>query len=167
MRRINMTQEATDLSATHEKTAESVPIGEAVDLEDTAEPLEDPCSCGRGKIAFNCYRCQKALCVECVYREENGTLTYCRSCANSLVGVCDVCDALYAKPCHECGKMVCEVHHKRVIERWGWGGRAGQGGVLEWFPILRTYCQDHGQNRTDKAKPEQRFTGLDGSSPEW
>jgi hypothetical protein len=162
-----MTQEATDLSATHEKTAESVPIGEAVDLEDTAEPLEDACSCGRGKIAFNCYRCQKALCVECVYREENGTLTYCRSCANSLVGVCDVCDALYAKPCHECGKMVCEVHHKRVIERWGWGGRAGQGGVLEWFPILRTYCQDHGQNRTDKAKPEQRFTGLDGSSPEW
>jgi hypothetical protein len=162
-----MTQEATDLSATPEKTAESVPIEEAVDLDDTAESLADPCSCGRGKIAFNCYRCQKALCVECVYREENGTLTYCRSCANSLVGVCDVCDALHAKACHECGKMVCVQHHKRVIERWGWGGRSGQGGVLEWFPIRHTYCLEHGQTRTDRAKPEKRFTGLDGSSPEW
>ena len=150
-----MTQEAMDLSVTSEVMAE------------TAVPQQTPCSCGRAEIEFTCYRCQKELCAPCTYREEGGTLTYCRDCANALVGVCDICDALHARPCHECGQMVCELHHKKVIEKWGWGGRAGQGGVLEWFPVMRTYCQEHGQNRTNHPKPEQRFTGLDGSSPEW
>jgi len=149
-----MTQETTDLPANSEAA-------------DAAAPLLNPCSCGRGEIELHCQRCQKELCAQCAYREEGGHLDYCRSCANILVGVCDVCDALHAKPCHSCGKMVCEQHHKRVVERWGWGGRAGQGGVLEWFPIVRTYCQEHGRDRHDRPRPEKRFTGLDGSSPEW
>lgn len=158
-----MTQEATDLSATPEIAPETAEPA----IEENAAPLPDLCECGRGEIEFTCHRCHKELCAQCTYREENGTLTYCRDCANILVGVCDVCDALHAKPCRECGKMVCELHHKRVIERWGWGGRTGQGGVLEWFPMIRTYCQEHGKNRLDRPKPERRFTGLDGSSPEW
>jgi hypothetical protein len=160
-----MTQEATDLSATPEETSVEALTEDAV--VETAAPLTVLCTCGRSEIEFTCYRCQKELCAQCTYREDGGTRTYCRDCANALVGVCDVCDAVHAKACHECGMMVCELHRKQVIERWGWGGRAGQGGVLEWFPILRAYCQEHGQNKTDRAKPEERFTGLDGSSPEW
>lgn len=158
-----MSQEATDLSATPEVTAETAES----QSEESAAPLAAICECGRGEIEFTCHRCLKALCAQCTYREEGGTLTYCRDCANILVGVCDVCDALHAKACRECGMMVCELHQKRVVERWGWGGRSGQGGVLEWFPMIRTYCQEHGKNRSDQPKPEQRFTGLDGSSPEW
>ncbi|HZD10155.1 MAG TPA: hypothetical protein VE553_02345 [Candidatus Binatia bacterium] len=150
-----MTQEAMDLSATPEPS------------EEPAGLLENPCSCGRAEIEFTCHRCGKELCALCTYREENGTLAYCRECANVLVGVCDICDTLHAKPCQECGMMLCEAHQTRVVERWGWGGRSGQGGVVEWFPIVRTYCQEHGQNRVDRAKPERRFTGVDGSSPEW
>lgn len=158
-----MTEEATDLSAIPETTPETA----SPEIEETAAPLAIPCECGRGDVEFACYRCDKELCAECIYQEENGSLIYCRDCANLLVGVCDVCDALHAKPCWECSKMVCEEHRKQVVERWGWGGRSGQGGVLEWFPMIRTYCQEHGQNRVDRPKPEQRFTGLDGSSPEW
>jgi hypothetical protein len=159
---MTMTQEAMALSATSEVVEETAEIG-----EETAVPLQNPCTCGRAEIEVTCHRCQKELCAHCTYREENGALVYCRDCANVLVGVCDVCDALHARPCHECGTMVCELHHKRVIEKWGWGGRAGQGSVLEWFPVMRTYCQEHGQNRVDRPKPQQRFMGMDGSSPEW
>jgi hypothetical protein len=158
-----MTEEATGLSVTPEAIPETVNS----EVEETTAPLTAMCECGRGEIEFSCHRCYKQLCVQCKYQEENGSLTYCRNCANILVGVCDVCDALHAKPCRECSKMVCDQHHKRVIERWGWGGRSGQGGVLEWFPMIRTYCQDHGKNRLDRPQPEKRFTGLDGSSPEW
>lgn len=115
-----------------------------------------------------CRRCKADLCQAHSYCEEGGTLYYCRACADDIVGVCDVCDALHARPCRECGMKVCEAHQKRVIERWGWGGVPGQGGVTAWFPILRTYCQEHGQNRIDVPRPALRtFTGYDGSSPEW
>lgn len=115
-----------------------------------------------------CYRCGTALCEAHSFREAGGTRAYCRACADAIVGVCDVCDALHARPCKECGKKVCEVHQKRVIERWGWGGAPGQGGVTSWFPVMRTYCQEHGQNRLDVPKPNLRtMVGYDGSSPEW
>ncbi|MDT8305735.1 MAG: hypothetical protein RRC07_07340 [Anaerolineae bacterium] len=150
-----MTQEATDFSASAE-------IGEETDA-----PPEILCSCSRAAVEHTCLRCQRELCALCTYREENGTLTYCRDCANTLVGVCDICDALHAKPCHQCGTMVCDGHQTQITKRWGWGGRSGQGGVLEWFPMKRTYCPEHGQGRVDKPRPAQRFSGFDGSSPEW
>ena len=115
-----------------------------------------------------CHRCESALCDNHTYREPEGTLDYCRACADQIVGVCDVCDALHARPCRECGLKVCEAHRKQVIERWGWGGAPGQGGVTSWFPMLRTYCQEHGKNRADVPKPTLRsLKGYDGSSPEW
>jgi hypothetical protein len=172
---MTMTQEVTELSVISDQgnqtsavvQSSASPETSEVSSAETAVPLQNPCACNRAEIEFTCHRCQKELCAQCTYREDKGTLTYCRDCANALVGVCDVCDAVHAKPCHECGLMVCELHHKKVIEKWGWGGRAGQGGVLEWFPVMRTYCQEHGQKRSDRSKPEQRFTGMDGSSPEW
>jgi hypothetical protein len=100
--------------------------------------------------------------------EENGRLDYCRTCADALVGVCAVCEALPAKPCRECGMKVCQAHQKRVIERWGWGGLPGQGSVLDWFPMIRTYCQEHGRHRFDLPKPIQKaLLGYGGTSPEW
>jgi len=150
-----MMQEPVDLSATFKADGE------------TAVPPEIPCVCGRALVEYTCHRCQIKLCAQCAYHEENGKLFFCRECANILVGVCEVCDAVHARPCRECGKMVCELHQKRIVERWGWGGRPGQGGVLEWFPVMSTYCEEHGQNRNHHPKPERRFTGLDGSSPEW
>lgn len=166
-----MTQEATEPSVMSEQgdqTSKVVRSGASLETSEASGTiLQNPCICNRAEIEFTCHRCQKELCAQCTYREDNGTLTYCRDCANVLVGVCDVCDAVHAKPCHECGLMVCELHYKKVIEKWGWGGRSGQGGVLEWFPVMRTYCQEHGQNRDDRRKPQQRFAGLDGSSPEW
>jgi hypothetical protein len=108
------------------------------------------------------------LCETHSYREEGGTRDYCRTCADAIVGVCDVCDVLHAKPCRECGLKVCQDHQKRVIERWGWGGLPGQGSVTSWFPVIRTYCQEHGKNRFDVPQPGQKsMAGYDGSSLEW
>ncbi len=126
------------------------------------------CHCGQQEAAFSCTRCQTGLCEVCSYHEENGTTYYCRECANDIVGVCDVCDAIHAYPCHTCQKMVCEQHQKQVIERWGWGGAPGQGGFTNWFPIKRTYCEEHGKNRLDTPKPKLKaLKGYDGTSPEW
>lgn len=123
------------------------------------------CEAPAGRV---CYRCQANLCESHSYREEGGTRDYCRACADAIVGVCDVCDVLYAKPCRECGVKVCQDHQKRVVERWGWGGLPGQGGVTSWFPVIRTYCQEHGKNRFDVPKPDLKsMAGYDGSSLEW
>jgi hypothetical protein len=141
----------------------------AASTEDVAETdFASLCQCGQQEAIYSCTRCQAALCDTCSYHEENGTSYYCRDCANEIVGVCDVCNAIHAQPCHDCRKMVCEQHQKRVIERWGWGGAPGQGGFTSWFPIVRTYCQEHGKHRFDIPKPELKaLKGYDGSSPEW
>lgn len=115
-----------------------------------------------------CLGCKTALCAAHVYREENGTLTFCHACADEKVGICADCGVLHARPCRECSKKVCDDCAKKVIERWGWGGDPGQGGVTSWFPFVRTYCQEHGDGRVDRARPAQKnFMGYDGSSPEW
>jgi len=115
-----------------------------------------------------CRRCKTSLCMTHSYHEEGSTLYYCRACADDLVGVCEVCEALHTRACRECGMKVCEAHQKRIIERWGWGGAPGQGGVTSWFPVLRTYCQEHSRGRLDVPKPElSTFKGFDASSPEW
>ena len=160
-----MTTELTDQMAQSVHQTDSLP-------DETPQPASEieaiPCAVCAAPAEYICYRCKTDLCAAHTYREEEGTLDYCRACADALVGVCDVCDALHAKPCRECGMKVCQEHRKQVIERWGWGGLPGQGGVTSWFPMIRTYCQDHGQNRFDVAKPTLKsMTGYDGSSPEW
>lgn len=143
---------------------------EATDEEIVSDENEEIAVCMVcEETALNiCRRCKGNLCETHSYIEEGGTFYYCRGCADEIVGVCAVCDALRARPCRECGMKVCEAHHKRVIERWGWGGAPGQGGFTSWFPVLYTYCQEHGQNRFDIAKPTAKvFKGYDGSSPEW
>ena len=126
------------------------------------------CSVCDVPATVTCQHCSTALCETHTYRETGGRLSYCRRCADEIVGVCAICDALHTRSCRECGLHVCEAHQKRVIERWGWGGAPGQGGVTNWFPVLRTYCQEHGRHRLDVPKPSTRtFTGYDGSSPEW
>ena len=147
------------------ETAQSAPVDP---LPVEAEATVSLCSqCNTPAIA-TCKQCGTDLCETHTYRESNGRLNYCRNCADDIVGVCAICDALHTRNCRECGLHVCEDHQKRVIERWGWGGAPGQGGVTNWFPVLRTYCQEHGQHRVDLPKPSKRtFTGYDGSSPEW
>lgn len=159
-------QERTTAPAPSDEVAggrvEATPNGAAVETDVAGCTV-----CGEPAVRA-CERCAAALCADHSYHEAGGALFYCRSCADAIVGVCDVCDALHARPCRECGLKVCEAHQKRVIERWGWGGAPGQGGVLSWFPVIRTYCQEHGRNRVDVPKPSLRtFTGYDGSSPEW
>ena len=145
--------------------AQSVPVET---LPANTEEVTTHCATCETTATTVCHRCQADLCESHTYRETNGTLDYCRRCADFIVGVCTVCDALHARPCRECGMKVCAEHQKRVIERWGWGGAPGQGGVVSWFPMIGTYCQEHGKNRFDLPKPVQRtFTGYDGSSPEW
>jgi len=126
------------------------------------------CSQCEAVAVQSCRRCKTDLCDNCSYHEADSPKYYCRACADALVGVCDICEALHARPCRTCGTKVCQAHHKRVISRWGWGGAAGQGGVVDWFPVLQTYCQEHGQNRLDVIKPAVKtLKGYDGSSPEW
>lgn len=126
------------------------------------------CTVCQEGTTITCVRCQSPLCLAHSYREEGGSRSHCRACADEIVGVCDICDALHARACHECGQKVCQDHAKRVVERWGWGGLAGQGGVTNWFPILRTYCQEHGRQHFSLPKPSLKtFRGYDGSSPEW
>ena len=167
-----MTQETMDNAALPAELDEAATLSESASAEDKAEtPAEVEivycATCGI-EAGRTCHRCATNLCDAHTYREENGTLDYCRACADALVGVCAVCDALHTKPCRECGMKVCEAHQKRVIERWGWGGMPGQGSVLDWFPMIRTYCQEHGRQRFDLPKPVQRaLSGHDGSSPEW
>jgi hypothetical protein len=147
------------------ETALSAPLDDVPAEEEAVVAI---CTVCEAVATTACTRCQTALCETHYYQEEGGTLAYCRACADDIVGVCGICDALHARPCRECGLKVCTDHHKRVIERWGWGGAPGQGGVVSWFPMIRTYCQEHGQNRFDLPKPIQRtLTGYDGSSPEW
>ena len=165
-----MTQDLTEM----EQAApdDNRPVPATADQLETAELEEDvtrvPCVVCEVATETVCHHCQAAICETHSYREPEGTLTYCRNCADELVGVCGICEALHARPCRECGLKVCEAHHKRVIERWGWGGAPGQGGVVSWFPMLRTYCQEHGRQRFDLPKPlKETFSGYDGSSPEW
>lgn len=162
-----MTQEPTATGP----TAASEPQRPGSDLEATATENENEgtvCIICETTATLACHRCEMPLCEIHSYREEGGTLPYCRTCADELVGVCGVCEALHARPCRECDLKVCADHQKRVIERWGWGGAPGQGGVTDWFPVLRTYCREHGQHRLDVPKPLLRtFQGYDGSSPEW
>lgn len=144
-------------------TSSEATSGKAATGDEVARCLV--CQAVAGRV---CYQCGAALCDTHSYREKDGTLDYCRACADQIVGVCDVCEALHARPCRQCGMKVCEDHQKRVIERWGWGGAPGQGGFTSWFPVLRTYCQEHGQNRFDVPKPTlTSLKGYDGSSPEW
>lgn len=157
-----------------DKMVERVPSEEDVVLaldDDVVVEDEVPtvfCTACEEIAAHTCHRCEMALCKRHSYHEENGTLQYCRACADAIVGVCDICDALHARPCRECGCKVCETHSRRVIERWGWGGAPGQGGFMSWFPMIRTYCQQHGSHRISLPKPKMRaFKGYDGSSPEW
>ncbi|MDX1523463.1 MAG: hypothetical protein R3264_17690 [Anaerolineae bacterium] len=155
----------THLAPSSEAAINSEP---AIAPPDAAEAEVELCSQCEAVAAQSCRQCNIHLCDACSYHEAGGTKYYCRACADALVGVCDVCEALHARPCRTCGLKVCEAHQKRVTVRWGWGGVSGQGGVVDWFPILHTYCQEHGQNRLDIPRPLLKtFNGYDGSSPEW
>ena len=145
-----MTQEPMEM-------AQSVPV-ETLPAE--TEAVVTHCTTCETTATTACYRCHTALCEGHSYREVGGSLDYCRGCADFIVGVCAVCDALHARPCRECGVKVCTDHQRQVIERWGWGGVPGQEGVVNWLPMIGTYCQEHGKNRVDLPKPVQRtFTG--------
>jgi hypothetical protein len=163
------TEQATQPVLPADSLADETPATQP-ETAPAASESETPVQCAacEAPAVLVCYRCKADLCQAHSYREENGTRDYCRACADALVGVCDVCDALYAKACRECGMKVCQDHQKRVVERWGWGGLPGQGGVTSWFPMIRTYCQEHGQNRFDVPKPDLKsMAGYDGSSLEW
>lgn len=161
MRQPVPSDEMTTLSE-HVPSSRGASVGTDIDSE-----ISYCSSCGE-LATHTCQRCKVNLCEAHSYHEDGSMLHYCRACADRIVGVCDVCDALHARPCRECGKKVCDDHRKQVIERWGWGGVPGQGGFTDWFPVIRTYCQEHGRNRVDIPKPAlRRFTGYDGSSPEW
>lgn len=169
-----MTQETVAaLSEIKDELGETQEIDEckadmAEDRPPEAEVDLAMCAACDAVAEHECVSCQIPLCDACSYHEEGGTKFYCRACADEIVGVCDECDALYAKPCRTCGKKVCDACRKSVIERWGWGGVGGQGGFTTWFPVVRTYCQEHGQHQLDAVKPTRRtFKGYDGSSPEW
>jgi hypothetical protein len=141
---------------------------ESMPVETEAGPEVSLCTTCAEPAANACRRCRTSICEVHSYHEKSSILYYCRACADALVGVCDVCEALHARPCRECGMKVCQEHQKRVIERWGWGGAPGQGGVTSWFPVMRTYCQEHGHGRVDVPKPTLSiFKGYDASSPEW
>lgn len=154
-----------ELAPSNEDNEHVVPLSEST-LTVDEEVMH--CAACEEVASQSCHRCETALCETHSYHEEGGSLYYCRACADDIVGVCHVCDAIHARPCRECGNKVCEAHAKAVIERWGWGGAPGQGGFTSWFPMIRTYCQEHGRQRFSLPKPQLRtFKGYDGSSPEW
>lgn len=144
------------------------PAGESSPAESKVGPAVQLCiTCDKPAIN-NCHRCRTSICDIHSYHEKSSILYYCRACADALVGVCDVCEALHARPCRECGMKVCQEHQKRIVARWGWGGAPGQGGVTSWFPVMRTYCQEHSRGQVDVPKPALgTFKGYDASSPEW
>ncbi len=133
--------------------------------EEEATPLV--CARCDQPAVFTCSHCEAALRGSQSYRAPTTGQVCCRTCADARWGVCDVYDALPARHCQECGRKVCQEHQRQVIARWGWGTTPGTG-VTDWFPILQTYCLEHGKDRPDVPQPAMRtLTGYDGSSPEW
>lgn len=148
-----------------------------VKTEASADPTEDElaltpperiCQACNEAAVNACRRCGAQMCPAHSYHDEGSELYFCRACADEIVGLCAICDALYARPCRECGRKVCADHQVQVIQRWGWGGAPGQGGVTDWFPVMAIYCPEHGKGHSNAPRPKARsMKGYDASSPEW